>query len=141
MKKAILVAVIVCIAMASQAQAYMGYNEQEIRNIFKEKYGNTLEKNYLKTGNMYLKGETEKADVVYLFNQTNHGAMVAVVLIYPKREYLQAYKDFYNNEFIKINEKKWLVQLDDQLYVIDLIEMDDNTYYFQWIEKQETKKE
>lgn len=111
------------------SQARLGYSATEIKNEFWETEYN-LKSGYTDDGLYYISIWTERATVIYYFNEDK---VCKLCMIIPDNQgALNSYVELYNKLYVIVSSTEWKMYSDGGIAEISLIYPDDGGYYFLW---------
>ena len=95
----------------SNAQAYLGLTEKEIRNLHSDK---TFEEGYTDDGEKYISAFMNYGDFFYYFDKKTKLSIFCVQVIY-EIPYLNAQVEAYNKKYVIVSDTKWKAYLEGGL--------------------------
>ncbi len=129
MKKTILFLVFIILSINGIAQARLNSTLSEVREEFSD-WRYNLKSGYDSDGDFYISIETERATVIYYFDDSN--LCYATIIIPDDQGALNMYAELYNSRYVIISNTQWRMYGENGIAEIELVYSDNGTYYFLW---------
>lgn len=129
MKTIIISLAFVILCMNGFAQARLNSTMTEIREEFSD-WRYNLKTGYDRDGDFYISVETDRATVIYFFDNRN---LCYITIIVPDDQgALNMYVELYNSRYVILSTTRWRMYTANGLAEIELVYSDDGSYYFLW---------